>query len=57
MKKSLFRPTDMLELGIAYIFCFSLNLLLDHAKTLDLDAYILDSVYTRGIGCDRMELS
>ncbi len=41
MKKSLFRPTDMLELGIAYIFCFSLNLLLDHAKTLDLDAYVL----------------
>ena len=41
MKKSLFRPTDMLELSIAYIFCFSLNLLLDYAKTLDLDAYIL----------------
>jgi hypothetical protein len=31
----------MLELSIAYIFCFSLNLLLDYAKTLDLDAYIL----------------
>ena len=41
MKKSLFRPTDMLELSIACIFCFSLNLLLDYAKTLDLDAYIL----------------
>ena len=41
MKKSLFRPTDMLELSIAYIFCFSLHLLLDYAKTLDLDAYIL----------------
>ena len=41
MKKSLFRTTDMLELSIAYIFCFSLNLLLDYAKTLDLDAYIL----------------
>ena len=41
MKKSLFRLTDMLELNIAYIFCFSLNLLLDYAKTLDLDAYIL----------------
>lgn len=41
MKKSLFRPTDMLELSLAYIFCFSLNLLLDYAKTLDLDAYIL----------------
>jgi len=31
----------MLELSIACIFCFSLNLLLDYAKTLDLDAYIL----------------
>ena len=41
MKKSLFRPTDMFELSIAYIFCFSLNLLLDYAKTFDLDAYIL----------------
>lgn len=41
MKKSLFRPTDMLELSIAYIFCFTLNLLLNYAKTLDLDAYIL----------------
>ncbi|MCX4380133.1 MAG: hypothetical protein OSJ61_28965 [Lachnospiraceae bacterium] len=41
MKKSLFRPTDMLELSIVYILCFSLNLLLDYAKTLDLDAYIL----------------
>ena len=41
MKKSLFRLPDMLELSIAYIFCFSLNLLLDYAKTLDLDAFIL----------------
>lgn len=41
MKKSLFRLTDMLELSIAYIFCFSLNLLLDYARALDLDAYIL----------------
>ena len=41
MKKSLFRLTDMLELSIAYIFCFSLNLILDYAKTLDLDAYVL----------------
>jgi len=41
MKKSLFRLTDMLELSIAYSFCFSLNLLLDYTKTLDLDAYIL----------------
>ena len=41
MKKSLFRLTDMFELSIVYIFCFSLNLLLDYAETLDLDAYIL----------------
>ena len=41
MKKTLFRLTDMLELSIAYIFCFSINLLLDYAKTLDLDAYVL----------------
>ena len=41
MKKSLFRLTDMLELSIVYIVCFSLNLLLDYAKSLDLDAYIL----------------
>lgn len=41
MKKSLFRLTDMFELSIVYIFCFSLNLLLDYAETLDLDAYLL----------------
>ena len=41
MKKSLFRLTDMLELCIAYIFCFFLNLLFDYVKTLDLDSYIL----------------
>jgi len=41
MKKSLFRLTDVLELCIAYFFCFSLNVFLDYAKTLDLDSYIL----------------
>ena len=41
MKKSLFRRTDRFELGIAYMFCFSLNLLLDYAKALDVDAYLL----------------
>ncbi len=41
MKKSLFRLTDVFELYIAYFFCFSLNVLLDYAKTLDLDSYIL----------------
>lgn len=41
MKKSLFRLTDVFELCIAYIFSFSLNMLLDYAKTFDLDSYIL----------------
>jgi len=41
MKKSLFRLPDAFELYVAYIFCFSLNVLLDYAKTLDLDSYIL----------------
>ena len=41
MKKSLFRLMDMLELSIAYVFCFSLSFLLDYARTLDLDAYLL----------------
>lgn len=41
MKKSIFRITDVLELCIAYIFCFSLNLFFDYAKTLEIDSYIL----------------
>lgn len=41
MKKSLFRLTDLLELSIVYILCFSLNLLLDYAKDLDLNASLL----------------
>ncbi len=41
MKKSLFRLPDVFELYIAYIFCFSLNVLLDYARTLDVDSYIL----------------
>lgn len=41
MRKSLFRIVDVLELCIAYIFCFFLNVLLDYAKTLGLDSYIL----------------
>ena len=43
MKKSLFRLTDVLELCIAYTFCFSLNLTFDYVKTLDLESYILES--------------
>lgn len=46
MKKSLFRLTDVSELCIAYIFCFSINVLLDYAKTLDLDSYILKAFLT-----------
>lgn len=38
---SLFRIVDVLELCTAYIFCFFLNVLMDYAKTLDLDSYIL----------------
>lgn len=41
MKKSLFRLTDLLELNIAYAFCFFLHMLFDYVKTLDLDAYLL----------------
>ena len=41
MRKSLFRIVDVLELCTAYIFCFFLNVLLDYAKTLHLDSYIL----------------
>lgn len=41
MKKSLLRLTDVLELCIAYIFCFFLNVLLDYIKTVDLESYIL----------------
>lgn len=45
MKKSLFRLTDVLELCIAYTFCFSLNLTFDYVKTIDLDAYILKNFF------------
>ncbi len=34
MKKSLFRLTDILELCIAYTFCFSLNMIFGYVKTL-----------------------
>lgn len=45
MRRSLFRVADVLELGIAYIFCFSLNLLFDYVKTLDLDSYMLKTFF------------
>ena len=57
MKKSLFRLPDMFELSIAYIFCFSLNLLLDYAKTLDLDAYILRAFLKNFIDCQPLIVS
>lgn len=41
MKKSLFRITDVSELSIAYIFCFTINILIEYVKTLDIDSYIL----------------
>lgn len=45
MKKSLFRPTDVLELGVAYAFCFSLNLIFDYVKTIELTSGILISFF------------
>jgi len=39
--RSLFRFVDRFELCIAYLFCFSLNLIFDYVKTLSLDSYIL----------------
>ena len=57
MKKSLFRRTDMSELCIAYMFCFSLNMLLDFAKTLDPDAYILKAFLKNFIDCQTLIVS
>lgn len=45
MKKSLFRLTDVLELCTAYTFCFSLNLIFDYVKTLELASGILTSFF------------
>ena len=45
MKKTLFRLTDVLELCIAYTFCFSLNLTFDYVKTVDFDSYILERFF------------
>ena len=45
MKKSLFRLTDVLELCIAYTFCFSLNMIFDYVKTLELTSGILISFF------------
>ena len=44
-KKSLFRLTDVLELCIAYTFCFSLIMIFDYVKTLELTSGILISFF------------
>lgn len=46
MKKSLFRLTDVLELCLAYSFCFFLNLVFDYGKVFDLDSDILKNFFT-----------
>lgn len=46
MKKSLFRLTDLLELCLAYSFCFSLNLAFDYGKAFDFDSDILKDFFT-----------
>lgn len=45
MKKSLFRPADILELGVAYAFCFSLCLMFDYVKTLEMASDIITSFF------------
>lgn len=45
MKKSLFRPADILELGVAYAFCFSLCLMFDYVKTLEMTSDIITSFF------------
>lgn len=45
MKKSLFRPADILELGAAYAFCFSLCLMFDYAETVEITSDILISFF------------
>lgn len=45
MKKSLFRFTDIAEFCIAYVFCFSLNILFESVKLLNLKSYILTSFF------------
>lgn len=45
MKKSLFRLADILELSVAYVFCFSLCLMFDYVKTLEMTSDILTSFF------------
>lgn len=41
MKKSLFRFADALELCVGYVFCFTLNMLFNYVKTLEIRSYLL----------------
>jgi len=50
LKKSLFRLTDVLELCVAYAFCFSLNLMFDYVKTVEIDSYILKNFLENFLG-------
>ena len=45
MKKSLFRPADILELGVTYAFCFSLCLMFDYVETVEITSDILISFF------------
>lgn len=45
MKKSLFRLADLLELGVVYAFCFSLCLIFDYVRTLEMTSDILTSFF------------
>ena len=45
MKKSLFRLADIFELSVAYAFCFSLCLMFDYVKTLEMTSDILTSFF------------
>lgn len=45
MKKTLFRLADILELGVAYAFCFSLCLMFDYVETVEMTSDILISFF------------
>ena len=45
LKKSLFRLNDVLELCVAYTFCFSLSLAFDYVKAFGLTSGILISFF------------
>lgn len=43
MKKSLFRLIDRFELLSFYVLCFGFNVMLDYAKTLNIDSHLLQT--------------